>query len=349
MSTAFPQVDLSQNAGRVVVSDVHAGTLVQPGAPGVASGPTARITDSAAVLLDGCRLRGLNPAYIAAVSGGAQSGLRVTGSRVWIADTRVQGAEGGYSNTCGSSGTSGPGATALVATASTLVLARSTVIGGDGGAHDDCFEPNFGVGFDGGDGIALLASELLLAGGPGNSVVGGTTTWWHPCFGPNPTVGAGVLVDGTSRARAATDAVVVSGGGFVGTVGPDGAFEVLAGGVLVQQAYPQPTADVLPTLAAPGESVALSVSGTSGAVHLAFWSPTLGPPTALPGFGESLALPLAEMSPLAVVAIAADGLGSFVAAVPSSPSLAGATLVAQTVEVGPNGLLLSNPTTLAIR
>ncbi len=230
MSTAFPQVDLSQNAGRVVVSDVHAGTLVQPGAPGVASGPTARITDSAAVLLDGCRLRGLNPAYIAAVSGGAQSGLRVTGSRVWIADTRVQGAEGGYSNTCGSSGTSGPGATALVATASTLVLARSTVIGGDGGAHDDCFEPNFGVGFDGGDGIALLASELLLAGGPGNSVVGGTTTWWHPFFGPNPTVGAGVLVDGTSRARAATDAVVVSGGGFVGTVGPDGAFEVLAGG-----------------------------------------------------------------------------------------------------------------------
>jgi hypothetical protein len=340
-STAFPQVEVAQNAGRVVLSDVHAGTLFQPGASGFTSTPaTAVITDSDAVLLDGCQLRGFQEGggwFPLPDTPESKSALQVTGSSVWIAETTLWGQPGG-----------GPAAPGLVATDSDVVMARSHVIGGAGAV---VFCGFFGCdGTPGSPGVTLTGSSLLLAGGPGDGVFGGSGVWaqsdtciWD-CYTPG---GPGVVIDGTSTVRAAAGALVE--GGFGSSFSPSLAYMELAGSVLVEEAYALPTADFLPTLAAPGESVALSVSGAADAVQFAFWTPSLGPPTTLPGLAESLALPFVELNLLGVLATAGDGLGSYLTSVPLGQYLAGARLVVQTVEVGPNGLLLSNPTTLAIR
>lgn len=252
------------------------------------------------------------------ISSNVASPLQVSSSSVWLTDSRVTQARHDliFTTSCG----------ALEATDSELTLARTTVTGGIWtllGCTGFCPGPGTSA-------VCLTNSTLQVSGGPGNGLFGGLTTSFA------------VFVDATSTVRAAADALVTSGGGQPGYLPQPGSTVTL-------EPYPLPTADFLPNQATHGESVALSVTGTSGSTHFAFHSPTIGPPTQHPALTESLVLTPANLILLSTIPVASNGAGVFLTDIPPWPIIPrGTTVVVQTLELSTQ-LLLSNPTVLTIR
>jgi hypothetical protein len=137
----------------------------------------------------------------------AQSGVGSSTSRVEIADSTVVGRVGGQCTCC-----SFPpgGFEGLAVHGGEVHVARSTVLGGNGGSIW-CADPGVCAGGDGGAGIHLLSGARLVVAGSSQNFVQGGAAGVSSCGGPSGSPGPALWLDAGCEAR-------VSGESLVGVV-----------------------------------------------------------------------------------------------------------------------------------
>jgi hypothetical protein len=222
---AFDGFEALDNAGALMLDGISCGN--QPVA----------ITNSADV-----RFRRLNASY----------GMTCSSSRVEIADSTIVGHDGQPCMCCIYPHTGGPGQIALSVSGGEVHVARSTAIGGQGGAAS-CVEIG-GCDTDGGNGgagIALTSSARLVLSGTVDEFLQGGAGGSSSCIGGSHGVaGAALSIGASSEAR-------VSGESLIGGIAN-------LGGTL---ASPSPDDPTLVALDAPsaGNNFTLRVRGPAGA------------------------------------------------------------------------------------
>ena len=336
--TQHPHVELTQIDGRIVVTDLEVRDQILFGfsAPNAA---TVVVEDCDEAVFIGCTIDGFHAGGSPPSLNGSDA-LRATRSSVWLVDSALKGAFGGSQFNNG--GTGGEG---LLAEDSTVYLARSTVTGGAGGVFW-AFDPLLTYGFPGAAGALLANSVLVVSGGPENRIEGGPGPLvdddnWYP-GGPAVSVGA------TSSFFAAADVDLVPGENGDGTPAVV-TVKVFTGGSFTTGPNALPTIALDPPLAAPGDPIAVAVSGTPATAQVPFASFSLAAPTIPAGFAEPVWLAAALAAPLPAITTDASGAGQLDTALPPAPALVGLAVFVQSFESGPGGIALSNPGALAVR
>lgn len=177
--SSAPRVRVHQCAGIVEFGSVPSRVS------GGATGACYEITYSDLVFMDTCVINSESVAAAAVV---------VQHSYIWCNNCVINGADG---VSYGSS----PG---IYAYSSQVHLALCRITGGDGGYTSNV------SGSDGAHGVLAVAySQIVIAGGPGNSITGGDGNWWHAFGGSNG--GSAVAVNATSIVRYASDVVMAAG------------------------------------------------------------------------------------------------------------------------------------------
>jgi hypothetical protein len=222
---AFGGFEALDNAGALMLDGISCGN--QPVA----------VTNSADV-----RFRRLNASY----------GMTCSSSRVEIADSTIAGHDGQPCMCCTYPQTGGPGQIALSVSGGEVHVARSTAIGGHGGAAS-CVEIG-GCDTDGGNGgagIALSSSARLVLSGTADEFVQGGAGGSSSCIGGSHGVaGAAISIGASSEAR-------VSGESLIGGI-------TNQGGTLTSPSPDDPTLVALETPTA-GGNLTLRVKGPVGA------------------------------------------------------------------------------------
>lgn len=198
----------------------------------------------------------------------------------------------------------------------------------------------------GGAGIGATASQLRIAGGAPNALLGGSAVSGL-IFGPGlGTAGAGIECDATSAIEHAAD-VEPLGGAAAGAF-PTGPAVSSAGGSVTALARRLPVLAFEPALGAPGAALAVRVYGEPNTKVLRYLSLATGPQFSLGGFNGSVMLDLATLVVLPGTLLDASGLGVVNGTVPSDPSFAGAQFLEQGLQVFAGALDISVPAQISI-
>jgi hypothetical protein len=299
--------------------------------------PLLLVEDCDAVQLDGCVLHGSHPPLQQAWQR-AQVAMQVNASRVWCTSGTFLGGQGFDSY---------GGDAIRVAAGSFLHLTRTSVVGGNGGAHFGFYWWDI-YGFPGEEAIDVTASQVVIAGGPDNLCIGGSGV----LLGTNDWTagGAAVRLRVNGSVRYADDAELERGlDGDGGAYGPLVFYALGTTGVveIAEQAI-RPTLAVLSPTAAPGQVLAVDASGDAGALHFVFASSKALLPIALPGTGMHVHAD--PGSALIVVPLLLDAIGSggFAVPLPANPALAGVELILQSIDGDLSTLRVSNPALFTI-
>jgi hypothetical protein len=337
VATPFARIRLESSAGLILLVDVAArGTDFS--ASGSSSDASLVIDGCDAVVLESCAVFGVTaPAGQALLNGTA--GARIVDSAVWINGGDLRGAGGGSQFFNG-----GLGAPGLRATDSVVKLSRTAIVGGGGGVvwH---FDPLLTYGFAGAQGVDLLRSELVVAGGEGNGIVGGygpaiDEEVWHPG-------GPAVRVNADSTLRIAADATRAPGEDGNGGASTQAVVQAGAGATVLLEALPRPPLGIVPATPRPGDALTFRFGGTPGAVPAVWLSPDPAGPAAL-AVGDLLLDP-GQLFFLGTVVLDGTGQGVLGATVPTDVGLLGLGIVCQSATVAPGpSLRLSNPAALFV-
>jgi hypothetical protein len=316
-------VVVAECAGPVVLADVKAqgSTALTPGVGAV------RVTGSAQVLLDGCQVFALSWGSTT----GSEPGLSIEGSGAQLNACTVVGGSGNVTFLFGPGSDGAPG---ILATGSTVRIARTQVDGGDGSS----IPISFGNPQSGAPGVVAQGSTIYLRGGPASAITGGTGTelFEQPVYG----LGApAVTLDAASVFTATPDVPL--------TAGADGDEQVtapvieLGGGSFTLLAERLATLATAPSVTHPGASVSVGAAGEPGSAFLSFFSVGQGPALAIPGVAGVIVLDLGGYAPLPALLLDGAGLASLPVGVPDVSALAGLTLLVQ-------GLAQSTAGTLSV-
>lgn len=320
-SSYYPAAWIHDNAGRVVLHElllIAYNGLLFPGGP-----PALRVSSSPFVLLSHSSTRG---------SGGAVGTVALSAeqAQVWIANSTLRG---GDSSTYA-------GADAAQLSDATLVLARSELSGGAGGAvFGDCGDgqPASQLGFAGGSALALAgASQARLVGGPDSALIAGAAFVGADCY-PEGLDSYALRVADSSQALL-QDGLPLSGPTLVG---PQAALQLVHA--------PFATLALAAATVAPGQTLGYALAGTPMGVQWVYASPSSSAPFALPGIGGQLVLNPAFAWPLGATPLDGNGIGLGSTPIPADSSLIGARALVQALELGNNGLTFGNPDAVFVR
>jgi|GEM_PF-3943478 len=296
-----------------------------------------RVENSDAVICEHCTLFGWSSSYPQDWKQGSPA-VHAIGSRVWLNDCELRGGRGSEGN----------GGAALLAVDGSFVQAtRSSLQGGDGGAHFG-FEWWDIYGYSGEEGVTIGDSTVVLAGGPGNLVRGGAG---HPVDDINWSGGgAAVLLDMDGVLLRAPDTVLESG--MNGDGSQSTGFEVALGfnsnGLDVVEPERRTTLGSVDPVLTVGGQLDIVAAGEPGATHLAFVGALPIAPIEIPGLGQHVHLDAAQVVPLAQIQLDGAGLGGYSTTVPLVPQLAGLEFLAQSIDLDFSSLQLSNPALLFV-
>jgi hypothetical protein len=329
ITTTHPLVDLADNQGTVVLQSLR----INQQWLAYHIGPGLRVWYTGRVVAQDCAIRGSRGTQFGGVGDPA---IVAHDSKLVLSDCVLRASDfqgGEFAN-------GGPGAPALDATFSNLVLARIDARGGTGGA-----DPQTLAAYPGGPAVALGSGTLHAAGGPQNLLKGGAA----PLFSSVPG-SAGVALSNGASGAFAVDVHIEGGADSTGGVlGPQ--VSLSSGATSHTYAFEQPTLAAGTEFAALGTNATLQHAGTPGALVVPLLSGGLGPMTGgiwgndVHGFVQ---IDLASMVLLPAKALDTGGLATTTLAVPPSLALAGSHAWFQCAELSVEGVWISNPARIAI-
>jgi hypothetical protein len=325
---------LSDCAGPVTLADVAGyGT---PGGLGISGVVFVQRCDQ--VLLDGCSFASFPATQDAFL---VQPGLGVVESTVHVNACAIAGAAG----IALGSGPVADGAPGIHAVDSLVRLSRSKVLGGNGGGS-----------------ILLLVSPLASDGGP--ALAGSGSTYYVRGGGDDELRGGkgGVgSASGTPVYGFGSAAIALSSDSLASTTpdvalapGPDGDGQVTAppvdpSGTWAQLPERLATLAGAPSVVPLGGATTVALGGEPGSLWFPFFSFAQAPALAIPGIAGVVVLPLGGYAALPAVVLDGAGAGSFPVPIPTTPVLAGLSVLVQGLALSPSGApSISSPSLVAI-
>jgi len=313
-------IEIKNCAGQVVLHELEAMSFD----PGKDDHRSLRIEDCALVQVTGGRYHSGTPS------------LYIARSTVWIANATILGkywALVGIGSACEIED-------------STLYVARTTMIGGEGRAMGTIY----GGAEPGAPALIASNSTLKLVGGPGSGLVGGIGGFYWGYPGPSYVApgGPGLVLDDASISLIGPEMPVSAGTDHMWMTEPI-PLVVSSDSQLHEVAVVYPSLQWGKANVAPGDLVELSIAGNPSVVGAFALSVQLGQPAAVPGVDGATVLPLS--TPLNVFAYQTSAAGTATRAfqVPAVTELVGLMPFVQALELGPAQLAFSNPAFLAIR
>jgi len=321
---------ISACAGPVSLADVSGSSVYGSSDFGVVPA-TVRVQNAAHVALSSCNFAGGAGPYGTNAAIGTQ-GLHVENSNVWISASTIQGGPGAGSL----NGVGAPGAAAIVAQNSTLRIGRCKITGGAGKSGVINFFTTGAAG-DGAPGIIAQNSTIQLRGGPTNMLRGGPGS--SGMLQGQPDFGSGaecVHLDASSLLTWTIDSVIapgVDGDGIpsVGSFTGPGTFTVVEQRLATMLTWP--------LVAELGSTSTSEIAGEPFGIGVVGFAIAQSSPLTLGGILGPVVLDLGALQLLPPFALGEFGIASRTTPLPSTPSLAGLTVISQGLAVSPLGVL----------
>lgn len=325
-----PMLEVSNNAGSVVLQHVHINTLsfAQPW-----NSPAVRATDTHRLFLQRCELRGFGGSPFGGIGHPA---LRATNTSLEISRSRLVAGPNSFGHT---TLVEDSGPSALLVVGGDVRLARVRAEGGNG-----TYDALFLTPLPAGAGVELRDAELVLTGGPDNKLEGGKGSWDGSAWSSG---GAGIRLVGNSFAQYAPNAVLVGGLNGLGTT-QAAPVNVEAGASAVALGRNLLSLAVEPQTASLGANAVFEFHGEPAALAFGIVSTGLGPKFSLDGITGVVHLDTVLGSFLPAGSLDAAGQYLVGTTVPGLPSLAGAHVWLQAVQLAGDELSVSNAVRLAI-